>query len=85
MITVGTEEAANRFDATASQDKESYDGDVSKVDKEDAEVIPDEEDDTQIETLKSVGDDMLPDNESQEGTNKEDGDQIAKPGDKKPV
>ena len=67
-----------------SQDEESYDGDVSKIDEEDAEVIHDEEDDTQIKTLKSAEDNMLPDNEGQEETNKEDGDQTAKPGDKKP-
>ena len=85
LITVETEEAATFFNATASQDEESYDGDVSKVDEEDAEVIPDEKDDTQIETSKSAGDDMLPDNEGQEGTNKEDGNQTAKPADKKPV
>ena len=85
LITVGVEEAATCFDAPTSQDEESYDGDVSKVDEEDAEVIPDEEDDTQIKALKSAVDDKLPDNEGQEETNKEDGNQTAKPGDKKPV
>ena len=84
LITIGTEEAATHFDATTSQDEESYDGDVSGVDEEDAEVIPDEEDDAQIKTLKSAGDGTLPDNEGQEGTSKEDGDQTAKFGDKKP-
>ena len=85
MITIGTEEAATCFNATTSQDEESYDGDVSEVDEEDAEVVPDEEDDTQIKTSKSAGDDTLPDNEGQEGTNKEDGNQTAKPVGKKPV
>ena len=85
LITTGTEEAATHFNATTSQDAESYDSDVSEVDEEDAEVVPDEEDDTQIETSKSAGDDMLPDNEGQEGANKEDGDQTAKPVDRKPV
>ena len=84
LITIGTEESATCYDAT-SQDEGSYDGDVSKVDKEDAEVIPDEEDDAQIKTSKSAGDDTLPDNEGQDRTNKEDGDQTAKSGDKKPV
>ena len=85
MITIGTKGAATHFNATTSQDEEIYDGDVSEVDEEDAKVIPDEEDDAQIETSKSAGDDMLPDNEGQDGTNKEDGDQTAKSGDKKPV
>ena len=85
LIKVGTEEAATRFNAPTSQDEKSYDGDVSEVDEEDVEVIPDEEDDKQIENSKPTGDDTLPDNEGQEETNKEDGDQTAKPGDKKPV
>ena len=66
----GTEEAATHFDATTSQDEESYDSDVSEVDEEDAQVIPDEADDVQIEALKSAGDDTLPDNKGQEATNK---------------
>ena len=82
LITVGTEKAATHFDATTSQDEESYDGDVSKVDEEDAHVILDN---VNIKTSKSAGDDTLPENEGQEGTNKEDGDQTAKSGDKKPV
>ena len=40
---------------------------------------------TQIKTSKSAEDNTLQDNEGQEETNKEDGDQTAKPGDKKPV
>ena len=85
LITVGAEEAATHFNAPTSQDEESYNCDVFRVDEEDAEVVPDEEDDTQIKTLKSAEDNMLPDNEGQEETNKQDGDQTAKPGDKKPV
>ena len=46
LITVGVEEAATCFDAPTSQDEESYDGDVSGVDEEDAEVVPDGEHDT---------------------------------------
>ena len=84
-ITVGAEEAATCFDAPTSQDEESYDGDVSGVDEEDSEVAPDEEDNTQIETLRSAGDSTLQDNEGQKGTNKEKGNQTAKPGDMKPV
>ena len=85
LIIVGAEEAATCFDAPTSQDEESDDGDISGVDEEDAEVIPDGEDDTQIETSRSAGDNMLQDDEGQEETNKEDGNQTAKPDDKKPV
>ena len=46
FIKVGTKEATTHFDAPTSQDEESYDGDISEVDEEDAKVIPDEEDDT---------------------------------------
>ena len=48
-------------------------------------MIPDKADDVPIKTLKSAGDDTLPDNEGQDGTNKEGGYQTAKSGDKKPV
>ena len=73
LIIIGTEETATCFNATTSQDEESYDGDVSEVDKEDAKVIPDEADDVPIETSKSAGNNTLPDNEGQDGTNKEGG------------
>ena len=84
LIKVGTEEAATHFDVPTSQDEESYDGDVSGED-EDAEVVPDEEDGTQIETSKSTENKILQDNEGQEESNKEDGDQTVKSSDKKPV
>ena len=79
------EEAATCIDAPTPQDEESYDGDISEEDEEDTEVIPDEEDDAQIEDSKPAGDEALADNEGQEETNKEDGNQMAKPADKKPV
>ena len=60
---VGAEEAATHFDAQTSQDEDSYNGDVSGVDEEDAEVVPDEEDDTQIKTLKSAENNMIQDKE----------------------
>ena len=85
LITVGAEEVATRFDAPTSQDEEGYDSDVSRVNEEDAEVVPDKEDNAQIKTSKSAEDNMLQDNEGQEETNKEEGDQTAKPDDKKPV
>ena len=59
LITVGVEEAATHFDVPTSQDEESYDGDVSGVDEEDAEVVHDKEDNTQIKTLRSAEDNML--------------------------
>ena len=62
LVMIGTKEAATHFDATTSQDKESYDGDVSNEDEEDAQVILDKIDNVQIETLKSTGNDTLPDN-----------------------
>ena len=45
LIKVGTKEATTCFDALTSQDEESYDGNISEIDKEDTEVVPDEEDD----------------------------------------
>ena len=85
LIKVGTEEATSHFDASTSQDEESYDGDISEVDEEDAEVIPDEVDDAQMGDLKPTGADTLADSEGQEETNKDDDDQTVKPAEKKPV
>ena len=85
LIKDGTEEATTHFNAPTSQEKESYDGDISEVDEDDAEVIPCEENDAQMEGSKPAGADTLADNEGQEETNKEDGSQTAKPADKKPV
>ena len=84
LIKVGTEEAATHFNVPTSQDEESYYGDVSGED-EDAEVVPDKEDGTQIKTSKLTENNTLQDNEGQEETNKEDGDQTVKSSDKKPV
>ena len=55
LIKVGTEEATTCFNVHMSQDDASYDGDISKVDEEDVEVVPDEVDDAQIEGSKPVG------------------------------
>ena len=85
LITVGTEEAATHFDAITSQDKESYDGDVSKVDKEDTEVVLDKADNVSLETSKPAGNNTLQDNEGQDETNKEGDDQAVKSGGKKQV
>ena len=85
LIKVGTEEATTRFDAHTSQDKVSYDGDISEVNKEHVDVVPDEVDDAQIEGSKPAGADTLMDHKGQEATNKEDDGQTLKPQDKKPV
>ena len=45
LMKVGTEEASTCFNVPASQDKASYDGDVSDMGKDDIKVIPDEVDD----------------------------------------
>ena len=54
IIKVGREEALTHFNAHASQDEASYDGDMSDAEEDDIEVIPDEVDDTQVESLKPV-------------------------------
>ena len=45
LIKVGMEEATTHFNAHTSQDEASYDGDISKADKEDVEVVSDKVDD----------------------------------------
>ena len=55
LIKVGMEEALTHFNAHASQDEASYDGDVSDAEEDDIEVVPDKVDDTQVESSKSVG------------------------------
>ena len=85
LIKVGTKEATTHFNAHTSQDEASYDGNISKVDEEDVEVIPDKVDDAQMEGLKPVGADTLADNEGQEVMNKEGSGQTLKPTDKKQV
>ena len=80
LITVGAEEASTCFDAHASQDEASYDGDISDADKEDIKVIPDKVDDTQIEGSKSAETIFIVDQEVLKATNKEDGGQTLKPG-----
>ena len=85
LIKVGTEEATTHFNAHTSQDEASYDGEISEVDEEDVEVIPDEIDDTQIEGSKPAGANTLANHEGLESTNKEDDGQTLKTQDKKLV
>ena len=82
LITVEAEEALTHFDAHASQDEASYDGDISNADEEDIKMVPDEVDDTQIEGLKPAETVSVADKKSLKATNKEDGGQTLKPADK---
>ena len=79
LIKVGTQEATTCFNAHTSLDKASYDGNISKVDEEDVEVVPDEVDNVQIEGSKPAGADTLSDNKRQEVTNKEDDGKTSNP------
>ena len=85
LIKVRTEEATTHFNVPTSQDEGSCDGNISEVDKEDVEEVPDEVDDAQIEGSKPAGANTLAENEDQEATNKEADGQTSKPADKKPV
>ena len=85
LIKVGAEEASTCFKAHVSQDKASYDGDISDAEEEDIKVVPDEVDDTQIEGLKPVEANTITDKEVPEATNNEDGSQTSKSTDKKPA
>ena len=85
LITVGAEEAATCFDAPTSQDVESYDSDISGVDGEDAEVVPDEEDDTQIELEDQLGTTHSKMMKAKKRPTRRMVTKLKKPDDKKPV
>ena len=55
LTKVGTKEATTHLDTPTSPDEESHDGDTSEVDEEDAEAVPDEEDDAQIKVQSQLG------------------------------
>ena len=69
LFKVGMEEALTHFDAPASQDEASYDGNMSDAEEDDIEVIPDKVDDTQVESSKPVGAISTADKEVQKATN----------------
>ena len=69
VIKVGMEEASTYFDVHASQDEASYNGNVLDAEEDDIEVIPDEVDDTQVESSKPVGAVPTADKEVQKATN----------------
>ena len=79
LLKVGMEEGTTHFKADMSLDEASYDGDISEVDEEDVEVVPDEVDDAQMEGSKLAGADTLTNNEGQEATNKEDDGKLQNP------
>ena len=85
LIKVGEEEASTHFNAHASQDEASYDGDISDAEEDDIEVVPEEVDDTQIKGSKPVEADTVADKEVPKATNKEHGSQTSKSADKKPA
>ena len=84
VIKVG-EEASTHFDAHASQNEASYDGDIFDAEEDDIEVVPDEVDDTQIKGSKPVEAIPIADKEVPKVTNKKDGGQTSKSGDKDPA
>ena len=55
LMKVSAEEASTCFDAHASQDEASYNGNMSDAEEDDIEVVPDEVDDTQVESSKLEG------------------------------
>ena len=85
LIKVETEEASTHFDAHASQDEASYDGDICDAEEDDIRVVPDKVDNTQIESLKPVEADTVAGKEVPKATNKEDGGQTLKSAGKKPA
>ena len=80
LIKVEAEEASTHFNVHISQDEASYDGN-----EEDIKVVPDKEDDTQMEGSKPVEADTVTDKEVPEATNREGGSQTLKSTDKKPA
>ena len=82
LMKVGTKEALTHFDAHASQDETRYDGGVSNAEEDDIKVVPDEVDDTLIESLKPGGAISTADKEVQKATNKSGGGQTSKSADK---
>ena len=78
------EEASTCFNAHASKDEASYDGDVSDA-EDDIEVIPDEVDDTRVERSKPVGAISAADKEVRNTTKKSGGSQTSKSADKNPT
>ena len=85
LMKVGMEEASTRFDAHASQDEASYDGDVSDTEEDDIKVVPDEIDDTQVESLKPVRATSTAEKEVQKATNKSGGGKTLRSVDKNPT
>ena len=79
---VEREQALTHFDAHASQDEASYDGDVSDAGEADIKDVPDEVDDTQVKSSKPVGATSATGKEVQKAANKSSSSQTSKPADK---
>ena len=84
LMKVGMEEASIRFNAHASQDEATYDGNMLDA-EDDIEVVPDEVDDTQVKSLKPVGATSAAEKEVQKATNKSGDGQTSKSADKNPT
>ena len=74
-----------RFDAHASQDEASYDGDMSDTEEDDIEVVPDKVDDTQVKSSKPGEAVSAADKEVPKASNKGGGSQTSKSVDKNPT
>ena len=85
LIKVGTEEASTCFNAHASQDEASHDGNMSDAEEDDIEVVPYKVDNTQVESSKPVGAISTADIEVQKATLKSGGSQTLKSADKNPI
>ena len=75
---VGAEEASTPFDAPASQDEASYDGDVSDAREDDIEVIPDMLGNTPVKSSGPAKAISAVNREVQKITDKSDGGQTSK-------
>ena len=78
LLKVGTKQASTCFDAPASQDMASYDGNVLDVGEDDIEVILDEVDDTLAKSSDPVKAVSTVNREVQKTTDKSDGSQTSK-------
>ena len=85
LMKVGMEETLTHFDAYASQDEASYDGNVLDAGEDDVKVVPDEVDGTQVKSSKPVGATSATGEEVQKAANKSSDGQTSKSVDKNPT
>ena len=84
LVKVQMEEALTHFDAHASQDEASFDGDMSGA-EDNIEVVPDEVDGTQVKSSKPVGVTSATGKKVQKVADKSGGSQTLKSVDKNPT